>query len=1228
MSARSDSISPDESILDGAGPRNRVRSLRFGPGRRALATVVAIVALFWMLDALVAWRAYRDERAEVRRAALNEAVAAAGSLQQFVRSELAYLQAISLAPAVVAGDTEVMQEYFERASSGGALAANADSVSPGSVGAGAGGAGLAWIDADGALRVPGTLDLGLGPPEVALAEVLQVGLSSRQSHVEVTAEGLARGPVSALVYPTLDGSGAFSGMVVRAIPLAEMANRLASALALPDLVVTDRHGHVIFDEGAVVEELTAADATVLARASAPSGVLASSAGVRGGDDHLVTYARIEDAGWTVFIDESRAGAYGPFRRNLQQQLVIVGVLGLVAIVCAGLIARGLERHQTTREALLRSERYARRRAQSLERLATELGPLVSTAEIAGVVAKLGLEASGAMHAGVGLIDGATGELVMEAFEQLPDLDPQSTPPVERSPTSGVAMSRVPMSRVPMSTVIPATDAVRSGRAVYLHDREAMVQAYPHLAANQESQRSAVAALPMPTATGRPFGLLVLSFATDQTFTEGDQRFLEALAAHGALAIERAHLHDQEQTLRAQAENRQRELATRTRQLQLAQQAAGIGHWTRDPVTDESWWSLETYDLFGIDRAEPEFLAELTRRIHPEDADAFVDAREPQLTGEAVSIEYRYDHPALGERWIHQDAATITDDGVLRVVGLRYDVTERIAGLESERRRRARAEQLAQVASRLAGAETSADVADVVAGDVASAVRGLAALVVRDLENPDALTVLSSPGWPAPGEIISVHDPSPFAAVVRTGTPILADSPEELARRCPGDPTLALRPPDHGAFAAFPVEIGGFVNGTLAVSFVELTELDTELVSTLRALAALCGQALARTRRYDVEHDLVVGIQRSLIPEVLTSMLAPRWAQYRPAHQTAGVGGDWYDVWPAGGHRTVFVIGDVVGHGVSAAIAMSQLRGAARAIGIDAGPAALLGRLDGLVGRGDDTWMATVACLVHDEVDGTLRYSLAGHPYPLVRLASGELIELDRATDMPLGPRHGHRRPEATLAVPDGALLVAYTDGLVELRGTNLVERAELLRSVITTIELASGHDPCEQLLNEMLVEGGIQRDDVAVVCASLAPCRGEVVDLLQLPAVPSSLAEARARLRGTLEQLSLSRRDVDDLLVVVGEAATNAVEHGAADRPGVVSVELAWAASSSTVTVTVRDDGRWRTPRHDPRRGRGLTIMRELTDALDVHHDERGTTVTIRKHFQRPNPALVASADR
>jgi anti-sigma regulatory factor (Ser/Thr protein kinase) len=184
--------------------------------------------------------------------------------------------------------------------------------------------------------------------------------------------------------------------------------------------------------------------------------------------------------------------------------------------------------------------------------------------------------------------------------------------------------------------------------------------------------------------------------------------------------------------------------------------------------------------------------------------------------------------------------------------------------------------------------------------------------------------------------------------------------------------------------------------------------------------------------------------------------------------------------------------------------------------------------------------------------------------------------------------------------------VLYTDGLVERRGE------ELDKGLATLRELAAGaSDRPEEVCDRLVSELGSSADDVAVLVARRAVILSEGLDL-RFRAVPDSLSAMRRSLAGWLALAGADDDETYDMLLAVGESAANAVEHAYGPVDG--DFELRAELRGRDVHVAVRDSGKWRPARGD-NRGRGLGLMRELMDAVDVDSDGSGTVVRMRRRL-------------
>ena len=362
-----------------------------------------------------------------------------------------------------------------------------------------------------------------------------------------------------------------------------------------------------------------------------------------------------------------------------------------------------------------------------------------------------------------------------------------------------------------------------------------------------------------------------------------------------------------------------------------------------------------------------------------------------------------------------------------------------------------------------------------------------------------------------------------------------------------------------------------------------------------------------------EREIAIGLQRALLPRTL---IVPAGvsiaARYEAASTTLEVGGDWYDVFSLADGRIALTVGDVVGHGLAAAAAMGQLRTALAALArYTESPSELLGRLDTFVATTDTTDFATVCYGVLDPVTGVFEYASAGHPPILLVTAEGETRWLDEAQSPPIWGDEEHERRQARVTLEPGSLLVLYSDGLIERRGELLTTRLEQLEAAGRSLAGLPIADVCEHLVVALGVQTS-REDDVAVLALQFNPLvRGGFH--LVFPAEPGELRNLRALMRDWLDSRDVAPAAQNALLLAVGEACSNSIEHAYRGRdPGKVHVEID-EIPDRTFSVTVRDFGHFRSVGQDtPDRGRGTSIMRELTTDFSRESTPTGTTVRFR----------------
>jgi PAS domain S-box-containing protein len=390
--------------------------------------------------------------------------------------------------------------------------------------------------------------------------------------------------------------------------------------------------------------------------------------------------------------------------------------------------------------------------------------------------------------------------------------------------------------------------------------------------------------------------------------------------------------------------------------------------------------------------------------------------------------------------------------------------------------------------------------------------------------------------------------------------------------------------------------------------------DVLLARELVARAALC---VDNARRYTREHTAAVTLQRSLLPHALTGGTALEVAShYLPADASDGVGGDWFDVIPLSGARVGLVIGDVVGHGITAAATMGRLRTAVQTLAdMDMPPDELLAHLDDLVLRlseeqtTDQTADQTITtflgatCLyaVYDPVTQRCTLARAGHPPPVVVTPDGHVSFPELPAGPPLGL--GGMAFEATeIELPENSVFGLYTDGLVE--GTDRdIERG---MSRLGHLLCSPGSDL------ETLCAGAVRRlvptpqpDDVALLLARTHALGPDRVASWDVPLDPAAVGDIRAGAIRQVEAWNCQELAMTTELIV-SELVTNAIRYAS----GPVRLRL---LRDARLTCEVADGSstapRLRHARSTDEGGRGLFLVAQLSHRWGARYTPGGKII-------------------
>jgi anti-anti-sigma factor len=370
----------------------------------------------------------------------------------------------------------------------------------------------------------------------------------------------------------------------------------------------------------------------------------------------------------------------------------------------------------------------------------------------------------------------------------------------------------------------------------------------------------------------------------------------------------------------------------------------------------------------------------------------------------------------------------------------------------------------------------------------------------------------------------------------------------------------------------------------------------------------------------VAHTLQRSMLTTQLPEIDGVELAVR---YLPGSPATEVGGDWYDVIPLPDGRVGLVIGDVVGRGIEAAATMSQLRTALRAYAVEGcEPAEVVAKLHRLVDHLRIGLSTTLAYLDLEPFTRELRYVSAGHLPVLLVPASGPSRFLPGARSTPLGTASPRRQiPQERLVLDPGDTVLLYTDGLVERRDDSIDSRLQQLRTAVAAAP-ADLHSSLEHL-TATLTEDELRVDDIAMLALRVEDQTNSFAAAIRER--PEELGELRGGLRTWLHAAGATAGETSDVIIAVGEACANAIEHAAAGPGAIIDVRA--RMSGREVVVSVRDRGTWRAAVAQSDRGHGLRLMRMLMDTVDIATNDDGTRVQLRLLLAAAPPVLETDDD-
>jgi serine phosphatase RsbU (regulator of sigma subunit)/anti-sigma regulatory factor (Ser/Thr protein kinase) len=464
-----------------------------------------------------------------------------------------------------------------------------------------------------------------------------------------------------------------------------------------------------------------------------------------------------------------------------------------------------------------------------------------------------------------------------------------------------------------------------------------------------------------------------------------------------------------------------------------------------------------------------------------------------------------------------------------------------------------------------------------------------------------------------------------------GTPAVLPDLGEAERKLPMEERLQLALPLASLLVVPIMARDGLAQGAIFAGDTRPREIDAAQIEALVALAAHLGIALdnsATLARLTEEEargkEVVHALQEAVRPPAPVVPFTELGVHYVAADPSAPTGGDLYD-WitlPDGDLHLVVV--DVMGKGVEATKHALSVTHALRLLAVEGCPLEdLVTRADALVTAQNPELVATLLIVRYEPTTGRVRLAGAGHP-PALIVRGGEVLEVP-APGIPIGwpGAASHEIVDRQLGRAD--TLILYTDGLIEAT-KDILEGLRTLGAAAAATSSYPARSLARALVERQLADAARHDDSLALVLRrrepaavprhSLAPFSHRFSP--QAAAVPV----ARHLLRDWLRLVPVDADALDPLLLAVSELCSNAVRH-ASGAPGSIHLQ-AWTEEDAVV-VEVHDDGGGRglalldpvgdveLPDPEAEQGRGLFLVRELSDEVSQRQEEGHTVVRLVK---------------
>ena len=429
----------------------------------------------------------------------------------------------------------------------------------------------------------------------------------------------------------------------------------------------------------------------------------------------------------------------------------------------------------------------------------------------------------------------------------------------------------------------------------------------------------------------------------------------------------------------------------------------------------------------------------------------------------------------------------------------------------------------------------------------------------------------------------------------------------------------------------PAETAAFL--TSGILFAVFVIFGWALLSIVNARRKIDELRAAEDARRAEDMAMAREIQMSALPSVFPPFpredTADLFATMEPARE---VGGDFYDFYRLAPNRIAFLVADVSGKGIPAAMFMMRAKGILKSCATaEPNLGEAVTRANGMLSKDNGANMF-VTCwfgVLHTE-DGTVEYVNAGHNPPFVRRADGSLEPLAAISGPCLGVMDGipYRRLQTKLGAGDSLFL--YTDGVTESNNANGEMFGEdRLQAVLGALPRLP--DPAPKPTDVCAAVRAALHDFVGneppfddVTLFSLLYRGAPVVSERTFPAKTESMADIAGFVETMLRETNCPKNAVSDLMIAVDEIANNIVNYSGSPD---LTLAFEWTRDPSAVRLVFSDSG---TP-YDPLShadpditaslderaigGLGILMVKNLMDDVAYEYRDGRNRLTLRKNI-------------